>query len=189
VQTRRQASARGGRFAGANEPTPGGAADDTPDADPESVARAIVLRQLTMAPRSRAQLAEKLAQRGAPPEVAERVLDRFEQVGLIDDVAFAEMLVRSQRASRGLGRRGLAHELRRKGVDDETAEQVLEQVDDEAEQEAARALVQRRIASSRGLERDRRTARLAGMLARKGYPSGLAMRVVREALDAEEGRG
>jgi len=87
---------------------------------------------------------------------------------------------------RGLGRRGLAHELRRKGVDDETAALALEQVDDEAELEAARSLVRRRIASTRGLERDRRMARLVGMLARKGYGAGTAYRVVREAL-AEQG--
>src|SRR4051795_7655976 len=119
--TGRSTSRRRGGTAGPDAPVPGGAADDTPDADPESVARSIVLRQLTMAPRSRAQLADKLAERGAPDDVAARVLDRFEEVGLIDDAAFADMLIRSHRASRGLGRRGLAHELRRKGVDDETA--------------------------------------------------------------------
>lgn len=145
-----------------------------------------MLRQLTMAPRSRSQLADKLAQRGAPQDVAERVLDRFEEVGLIDDAAFAEMLVRSQVAGRGLGRRGLAHELRRKGVDDETARVALEQVDDESEAAAARTLVARRIASTRGLERDKRMSRLVGMLARKGYPSGLIMSVVRQALDEDE---
>jgi len=146
-----------------------------------------VLRQLTMAPRSRAQLAAKLAERGADESVAQRVLDRFEDVGLVDDAEFAAMLVRSQQASRGLGRRALAHELRRKGVDDETAREALEQVADDDEWATARSLVARRLPSTRGLPRERRTARLAVLLARKGYPSGLAMRVVREALDAEEG--
>ncbi|GAA4352857.1 regulatory protein RecX [Angustibacter luteus] len=181
----RQARARGGRPGSPSQPTPGGTADETPDADPESVARSIVLRQLTMAPRSRQQLADKLAQRGAPDDVAERVLDRFESVGLVDDAAFADMLIRSQVASRGLGRRGLAHELRRKGVDDETARAALEQVDDDDEAETARALVARKVRATRGLDRDKRMARLAGMLARKGYPSGLTMTVVREALDAD----
>src|SRR3954466_11079789 len=118
--TGRSTSRRRGRSTGPDAPVPGGAADSTPDADPESVARAIVLRQLTMAPRSRAQLADKLAERGADEAVAERVLDRFEEVGLVDDEAFAQLLVRSQRAGRGLGRRALAHELRRKGVEHET---------------------------------------------------------------------
>jgi regulatory protein len=180
-------SGRGRRRAdpGRSEPVPGGSADHTPDADPESVARAIVLRQLTMAPRSRAQLADKLAERGTDDAVARRVLDRFEQVGLVDDVAFAEMLVRSQRAGRGLARRGLAHELRRKGLDDETTQAALDQVDDESELELARSLVARRLPSTRGLPYEKRMSRLAGMLARKGYPGGLAMSVVREALAAD----
>jgi regulatory protein len=113
------------------------------------------------------------------------VLDRFEEVGLVDDGEFAAMLVRSQQATRGLGRRALAQELRRKGVDDEVAREALEHVDDEDEESTARSLVARRLASTRGLSREKRMARLAGMLARKGYPSGLAVRVVREALAAD----
>jgi regulatory protein len=166
---------------------PGGTADETPDADPESVARSIVLRQLTMAPRSRAQLAEKLAERGADEAVAERVLDRFEEVGLVDDTAFAEGWVRSRQATRGLSRRALAHELRSKGIDDELARATLDQVDDESEVELARGLVARRLASVRGLPPEKQVNRLVGMLARKGYSSGLAFRVVREALaDADQ---
>lgn len=148
------------------------------------MARAIVLRQLTMAPRSRAQLADKLAQRGADDAVAERVLDRFEEVGLVDDAAFAEVLVRSQRSGRGLGRRALAQELRRKGVDDETARASLETIDEESERELARGLVERRLRSLRGVPYDKQVSRLMGMLARKGYPGGLALSVVREALTA-----
>jgi regulatory protein len=166
-------------------PGPGGTADLTPDADPESVARAIVLRQLTMAPRSRAQLAAKLAERGADPALADRVLDRFEEVGLVDDTAFAEVLVRSQRSGRGLARRALAHELRRKGVDDETARSTLDGIDDDAERELARGLVERKLRSLRGLPHDKQVSRLTGLLARKGYPGGLALSVVREAMAAD----
>jgi regulatory protein len=41
------------------------------------------------------------------------------------------------------------------------------------------------MASTRRLDVDARTRRLVGMLVRKGYPGGLAMRVVREAIGAE----
>src|SRR3954470_15509654 len=181
--TGRSTSRRRGGSAGPQAPAPGGAADTTPDADPESVARAIVLRQLTMAPRSRAQLVDKLAERGAPDEVARQVLDRFERVGLVDDAAFAEGWVRSRHQTRGLSRRALAHELRSKGIDDETAEEALEQLDGNDERRAAEQLVARRLGSVRGLPRERQVSRLAGLLARKGYGAGLALQVVREALD------
>jgi regulatory protein len=179
-------SGRSARRVGPDEPAPGGAADSTPDADPDSVARAIVLRQLTMAPRSRAQLVDKLAERGAPEDVARRVLDRFEEVGLVDDAAFATGWVRSRHQTRGLSRRALAHELRSKGIDDETAEEALEQLDGNDERRAAEQLVARRLGSVRGLPRERQVSRLAGLLARKGYGSGLALQVVREALDVAD---
>ena len=89
--------------------------DENPDreADPREVARAIALRQLTMAPRTRKQLAEKLAAKEVPAEVALEVLDRFEEVGLVDDKAFAQGWVHSR--SSGRGRRALAQELRTQG--------------------------------------------------------------------------
>ena len=60
-----------------------------PDADPESVARTILLDQLTGRARTRAELAEKMAKKHVPDDVAQRLLDRFTEVGLIDDAAFA----------------------------------------------------------------------------------------------------
>lgn len=176
---------RGGGHVGPDTPTPGSGADDTPDADPESVARGIVLRKLTAAPRTRAQLADDLAVRGVPGDVAERVLDRFTEVGLVDDAAFAEAWVRSRQSGRGLSRRALRHELRQRGVDDETVQAAVEEITADDEEAAARVLVARRLPGTRGLPREVRVRRLAGMLARKGYPSGLVMAVVREALDAE----
>ena len=90
-----------------------------PGARPRGVARAIVLKQLSMAPRSRHQLADKLRQRGCPDDVSARVLDRMEAVGLVDDDAYAQMVVRSKQATRGLAKRALAQELRVKGVADD----------------------------------------------------------------------
>ncbi len=155
-----------------------------PGADLEAVARKILLDQLTGQARSRSELATKLAKKGVPDDVAERLLTRFEEVGLVDDQAFARSWVQSRQAGRGLARRALAHELRRKGVDDEVARLALQEVDTDQEVESARALVRRK---ARTLHRvDHRTAvrRLSAMLARKGYPSGLAVSVVREELEA-----
>jgi regulatory protein len=157
-----------------------------PDADPESVARSIVLRKLTAAPRTRAQLADDLQRRAVPPDVATKVLDRFTEVGLVDDRAFADGWVRSRHAQRGLSRRALAHELRHKGVADDLVTEALGEVGDDDEQQAAELLVARRLPGLRRHERDVQIRRLVGMLARKGYPSGLAMQVVRAAVDAPD---
>jgi len=156
-----------------------------PEADPESVARKILLDQLTGRARSRSDLEKKLAQRNVPAEVATKLLDRFEEVGLVDDAAFAREWVAQRQEGRGLARRALAQELRRKGIDDEVARDALSAVDETDEVEAARILVQRKLRSVRGLETDKAVRRLVAMLARKGYSSGVAYRVVREELKAD----
>jgi len=144
--------------------------EDAPG-DPESVARAICLRLLTLQPRTRAELAAALSKRGVPDDAAGTVLSRFAEVGLIDDRAFAAAWVDSRHAGRGLSRRALAAELRRRGVDGEIVGEAVAVVDTEAEERAARQLVDRRLASTRRLDQPARVRRLAGMLARKGYPA------------------
>jgi regulatory protein len=151
--------------------------------DPEAVARGVCLRALTGAPKTRQQLAELLAGRGVPEDAAETVLDRFTEVGLIDDAAFARAWVSSRQSGRGLARRALSAELRAKGVDPELAAEAVLAVDDDDERETARRLVDRKVGAMRRLDRATATRRLMGMLARKGYSGGLAAAVVREALD------
>ena len=151
--------------------------------DPESVARGVCLRALTGAPKTRQQLADLLTKRGVPDDAAEAVLDRFTEVGLIDDAAYARAWVSSRQAGRGLARRALSAELRAKGVDDDVAAEAVEAVGDDDERETARRLVERKLGGVRRLDRVTATRRLMGMLARKGYNGGLAAAVVREALD------
>src|SRR5690606_24367962 len=155
------------------------------DADPYAVARAIVLRQLTTSPKSREQLRKKLRERNCPDDVAEVGLDRITRVGLVNDEKYAEAYVRSKQVSRGLSKRALAHELRTKGVDRDTAEAVLAEVRPIDEEQRARALVDARLPRLHDLDRNVVIRRLAGMLARKGYPSGLSLRVIREGMDAD----
>ena len=160
---------------------PGPPEDDL--GDPVSAARGICLRALTGAPKTRSQLADLLAARDIPEDAAETVLDRFTEVGLIDDAAYARAWVSSRSAGRGLARRALSAELRAKGVDAEVAAEAVEAVDDDDERATARRLVDRKVGAMRRLDRATANRRLMGMLARKGYSGGLAAAVVREALD------
>ncbi|WP_091612569.1 regulatory protein RecX [Micromonospora mirobrigensis] len=155
-----------------------------PPRDEAEVAREICLRQLAVRPRTRAELAGALAKRGISDEVAAQVLDRYDEVGIIDDAAFARAWVSSRHTGRGLARRALANELRQRGVDGEVASEALGELDEETEAETARALVERKLRSARG-EPDAVFRRLVGMLARKGYPPGVAIRAVKDALAAQ----
>lgn len=157
-----------------------------PPADVENVARTILLDKLTHAPRSRAELAEALSRKHVPDDVAARLLDRFVEVGLIDDESFARAWVESRQRSKGLATKVLAMELRRKGIDDDVAREVLADLDPEDERAAAHRLVQKKLRSMRGLDSTTQIRRLTGMLARKGYAPQVAFDVVRDELDASE---
>jgi regulatory protein len=158
---------------------------ETADADPYSVAQTICLKLLTTRPHTRAELSAALHRRGVPAEVVDRVLERFAEFGYVDDAAFAQAWVQSRHAGRGLARRALAHELRARGVDEPTLRDAVGELDGEAELARARELVAKRLAGTQRLPVEARIRRLAGMLARKGYPPGMAVRVVREALAGE----
>ncbi|WP_284250525.1 regulatory protein RecX [Litorihabitans aurantiacus] len=156
------------------------------EADHEKVARSVALRLLTSAPRSRAQLAEAMARKDVPDDVAHRVLDRLTDVGLVDDAEYAAILVRTRHAERGQARRAIAQELTRRGIDAATAQEALTAIDREDEDAVALDLVRRRAGASAGLPRATRERRLVSMLARKGHHPGSAFRIVREVLDEED---
>ncbi|MFJ6197131.1 regulatory protein RecX [Micromonospora sp. NPDC092111] len=184
---------RGGRRGRSDETEPA-SAEATPRDEPATAgatlrdeaeaARDICLRQLAVRPRTRAELAGALAKKGISDEVSAQVLDRYDEVGIIDDAAFARAWVASRHTGRGLARRALANELRQRGVAGEVASEALGELDEETEAETARALVERKLRTARG-EPDAVFRRLVGMLARKGYPPGVAIRAVKDALAAQ----
>jgi regulatory protein len=150
--------------------------------DPEAYARGLVLDSLTRSARTRGQLAELLKRKEVAEEVAEAVLDRFTELGLIDDAAYAEAFTRSRHEHKGLGSRAIAFELRRRSVPDELVQEAVSVLDTEQEQLTASRLARERLARMSGLPREVQTRRLAGFLARKGYGGEVVGRAVREAL-------
>ncbi len=159
------------------EPGPGGGGT-------EAQAKDVCLRLLTDRARSRAELANKLADKGFRADVAERVLNRLAEVGLIDDAAFAEQWVHSRHTYSGRGKKALAQELRRKGVAPADAEPALAAITSDDEHTRATELVHRKLQSlPSDLDRDKAIRRLVGMLARRGYDPSTAHAVVMAAVE------
>jgi regulatory protein len=187
--------------AGRRRSAPGSAGPEGPEgpksaraeASASSTARDQCIRLLAVRPRTRSELETALRRSGYDDDVISEVLDRYSDVGIIDDEAFAKAWVTSRHHSKGLAKRALAGELRRKGVSDDDVGVALDELDGDAEADTARALVDRRLRVERrrppGDDADAArkaqaalVRKLVGMLARKGYPSGLAYRVVKEAM-------
>lgn len=163
-------------------PTIGSPADDGPDATPEQVARTIILNALNRAPKTRAQLADLLKSRGVPEETGQAVLDRFEELRLINDEQFAYDWVMSRHEHRRLSKRALAMELRRKGVSDEHINLAITHIDIDSEHSAAVDVARRKSRSTEGLAESVRYRRIMSAVMRKGYSASVAAAAVREVL-------
>jgi regulatory protein len=159
--------------------------DTDGDADPYAVARSIALDRIAARDRTRHELAQALTARNVPAEVAEQVLDRLQEVGLVDDAAFAKGWVESRQQRRHLSRPALRRELRAKGVDREQIDVALESVDFGDELAAARELARRRHAVMDALPYPVRYRRLAGVLDRRGFGTAIVTQVLRETLGGE----
>lgn len=158
-----------------------------PPADPVSVAREMALRQLTVRARTKEELRRSLSKRHVPDEAVIEVVERFQEVGLLDDAAYAREWVAS--AGRRLrSRRVLGQELAGKGVDRELIDRAMAEVTLEDEYTVALRVAQRRLPGLEGLERPTRYRRLAGALARRGFDAQMVARVVQEVL-AEDVHG
>lgn len=168
-------------------PDTGGPETGGPEADgdwaaQEQRAENVSMNALTRRGLSRWELGEKLLARDLDACIVEAELDRLERVGLIDDGALAETIVRTQRERKGLGRTALAQELRRRHVDPDAIEEALEQLDDAGEEARALELAVRRAAQLRNLDHETAVRRLSGYLQRKGYSSGTVRNAVLAAL-------
>jgi regulatory protein len=167
-----------------------GTEEEGPPGDPEEVARIVVLRMLDRRAYTRTELETALRKKGVPDDAGRRVLDRFSELRLVDDQALADGFALAAHRERGLAGRAVALKLRQRGVDEETVDAAVGQIDRASEFATARALAERRLRALSGLAPQVQTRRLVGLLARKGYPPGLAYEVVRGVViagDAAEG--
>ena len=158
---------------------------DRPEADPIDIAREIVLRRLTLRDHSRAELDQALVAKDIPADTREEILDRFAELGLVNDQNFAEQWTRARRSSRKLSRSAVRRELQTKGVEAEAIEQALEPLDHESEVVLASELAVKKWRQVQGLPRDVAYRRMAGMLARKGYSSSVVTQVVRKVMQGD----
>lgn len=149
-------------------------------------AKDIILYALTMSPKTRKQLADKLKEKEIPEKAAEEALNKMTEVGLIDDAQFAKSWTYSRHTYKGLSASAIKRELKLKGVDEELINDALETITVDNEWERALELAERKAPSTRNLPKDKRVNRLVGMLARKGYSGNIAYNVVKEVLNNEE---
>jgi regulatory protein len=145
------------------------------------VAREIALRQLTVRARTRVELSRALARKHVPDDIAQAVLDRLEEVGLIDDAVFTrDWLAAGDRRQKS--RRALLAELVEKGVDRDVIDAAVAELDGDRDYAVARGFAERKARSLAGLDPQVQYRRLAGALARRGFSASVVAQVTREVL-------
>lgn len=155
-----------------------------PDLDALESAREYALRVLDRSAVSRGTLAQKLAQRGYRETVIEALLTRFEEVGLLDDMAYARALVRSRHFERGLVGPALRQELYKKHLPPEIIDTVLAQMEDEVTPaDTAYELALGKARRNTNLSDQVRKRRIVSFLQRKGYSPGICFEATAKALD------
>ncbi|GAA3549387.1 hypothetical protein GCM10022197_00240 [Microlunatus spumicola] len=149
-------------------------------------ARGIVLRKLAVQARTRGELERALKAKDVPEDAAASVLDRMDEVGLVDDATFARDWVASRQQRRHLSKMALRRELQTKGVDRDLIDDALADVEGDDEHRAALDLARRRAGAMSALPREVAYRRLGGMLARRGFSSSITSRVLSEVLDGTD---
>jgi len=143
------------------------------------------LRLLAVRPRARRELESRLRQAGFETAEVSSELDRLEEVGLLDDGAFARELAEHHLTVRGSARRAVAGALASKGVSRETIDRTLAGLEQD---ESVRAL---EVATERArrltsLRPEVAYGRLVSFLARRGYDGGISREAARAALGLDD---
>ena len=158
-------------------------ATDQPEAAHDKLlkrAKNTAYRYLTIRPRSRKELADKLQDKEFPGPIIAAVLEHVTRLGYLDDGKFAAQWAASRVRSRGFGRRRIEQELRIKGISREIIKGTLNSLFEEApEAETARRETEKKLRTLTRFEPEVRRRRLAGFLERKGFSSEIIRTILR----------
>lgn len=148
------------------------------------------LTRLSSRARSRSEMEKYLLGRGFAEDSVKYAIEKLEGYGYIDDAEYAAMLVRDRMRMKHTGRRAIADELKRMGVDGGEAASALEQYGEQ--DEAASALAQaekdmKRLA--REPDARKRRAKAYASLARRGFSHDVIQSALSKLINGREEDG
>jgi regulatory protein len=140
------------------------------------------LHYLAYKPRSTAELHKYLLHHQVDEIEAAAVLERLQKSGLLNDNSFAEAWIENQNEFRPRGRRALAYELRQRGIDDQTIQESLADLDEEALAYQAALKKSRTLKNSDWSEFQ---TKLSTFLARRGFDYDTVRSVVKQVWEEQ----
>ena len=155
-------------------------------ADPYELAHTIALNALVTRAKSKGELLAHLKKRGVENDVANAIIYRLQEAGLINDAEFAKAWTQSRHNAKKLSKRIIAGELRSRGVDQLSIDTALNEIDEEDEYHMAFSFAMKKYSTMSRLEAEVQIRRIQSLLQRKGFSFDLIGRVIRE-LDIHSG--
>lgn len=155
-------------------------------ADPYELAHTIALNALVTRAKSKGELLAHLKKRGVEDDVANAIIYRLQEAGLINDAEFAKAWTQSRHNAKKLSKRIIAGELRSRGVDQLSIDTALNEIDEEDEYRMAFSFAMKKYSTMSRLEAEVQIRRIQSLLQRKGFGFDLIGRVIRE-LDIHSG--
>ncbi len=131
------------------------------------------LNYLSFRPRTVREITTKLTDKGFDTEIISDVIQFLKEYKFVDDDAFARMWIRNRTTLKPTGRQKIKNELFQKGLDKETIERNICQLQPEDEEQMAAFLIEKKIRRAEFSYK-----KLEGFLARRGFSSGIIRRVL-----------
>jgi regulatory protein len=157
--------------------------EDVVKAEEVSKAFNYAVNLLSFRSRSTRELATKMKQKGYEQEPIDKVIEKLNYYGYLNDYHFSTQLVNDKQKFKHAGKNLLKQELYQKGVDKEIINQVIEEkVNDEEEYERALMLAEKKVKTLTKDDKNAKYRKLSGLLARKGYSFDIISKVIKEVL-------
>ena len=164
--------------------------DESPTAEKKSARpENVAMHALTRRGMSVAEMTKLLETREIEPDDVEAEIARLEGVGLLDDSALAENLVRTLSERKGLGRSAISAELRRRKVDQVAIEEALGSIDTDDELNRAIEVAVKRAGQLSSYDPATAKRRLGAYLQRRGYSGSVFSAAMEAALNPPRGGG
>ena len=145
-----------------------------------------VLNFLSFRARSEYEINFYMLRKNWPEEIRRKIIDKLNQLKLINDEDFARQWIYSRNHSRPAGKALVKYELQKKGIAKEIINRLLaEERTQTTEEILAEKLCQKRLVRLKNLSSKEKKEKLFGLLSRRGFSSQTATEIIDKLIQRE----
>lgn len=136
------------------------------------------LRWLSLRPRSREEISNRLHREGYNDETITSVLEKLSEEKYIDDLDFAMRFAQSRLRKKAMGERALAYELNKKGIAPDLIRQVIQKFVPDSDLPSVLRLAEKKYVTIRESDQRKKQIKLSAFLQQRGFDTDTIRKVV-----------